>query len=134
MLNASELKIKSKDDEKEWNPVQMRSCRVVKPLVLNIKEYSSARVEGELSRIHQYYYAQLWKLDEDETKNIEIAVVGTRLCGRFNQTSKLKVMKFKEAMNKPNSNKWKEENKNEQTRMREHWLVRRKAMVPTMVD
>ena len=50
-------------------------------------------------------------------KNIEIAAVGAGLSGRFNHTSKLKMMKFKEAINRPdkdnekkkskrNTNKW----------------------------
>ena len=68
-----------------------------------MKEYGIDRVEVVLSAIHQNYYAQLCKLDDEETKNIEIAAVG------FNHTSKLKVMKVKEAMNGPDSNKWKEE-------------------------
>ena len=38
MLNASEPKNKSKYDEKEWSMVHTRSGRVVKPLVLYMKE------------------------------------------------------------------------------------------------
>ena len=56
-LNASEPKIKSKDDKEEWSTVHMRLGRVVKPLVLYMKEYGSDGVEGALSSIHQNYYA-----------------------------------------------------------------------------
>ena len=99
MLNAPELKIKSKDDEKEWSTVHMRSGMVEKHMLLYIKEYCSDRVEGALSAIHQNQYAQLCKLDVEEMKNIEIAAVRAGLGGGFNHISKLKVMKFKEAMN-----------------------------------
>ena len=74
-------------------------------------------VDVAISTIHQNYYAQLCELDEDEAKNVEIAAVGSGLGGEFNHTSKLKVMKFKEAMNGPDSDKRKEEIKNEHTRM-----------------
>ena len=56
------------------------------------------------------------KLD-DETKNIEIADVGAGLGGGFNHTIELKVMKFKEAINRPESDKWKKEIKNGHKRM-----------------
>ena len=90
----------------------MRSSKVMKPMVLYMKEYNNDRVEGELSTIHQNYYTQLYKLDDKEMKNIEIAGLG---CG-FHHTSKLKVKKFKEALKVPaingkkkskmNTNKW----------------------------
>ena len=64
-----------------------------------MKEYGSVLVEGALSTIHQNYYAQLCKLDE----------WGVGLGGGFDHTSELKVMKFKEAMNGPGSDQWKEE-------------------------
>ena len=41
MMNASEPKIESKNDEKEWSTVHTRSGRVMKPLVLYMKEYGS---------------------------------------------------------------------------------------------
>ena len=50
--------------------------RVVKPPVLYMKEYSSNQAEGVLSTIHQNYYTQLCKLDEDEKINIKIKDVG----------------------------------------------------------
>ena len=71
MLNASEPKIKSKDDVKEWHTVCMRSGRIVKPPILYMKKQ---RVEGVLSIIHQNYYDQLCKLGDEETKNISILV------------------------------------------------------------
>ena len=40
MLNASEPKVKSKNEEKEWSIVCTRSDRVVKPMVLYMKESS----------------------------------------------------------------------------------------------
>ena len=40
-----------------------------------------------------------------KTKNIEIAAEGARIGGEFDHTSKLKVMKFKEAMNRPDEHK-----------------------------
>ena len=43
------------------------------------------------------------KLGDKETKNIEIDAVRTGLGGRLNHTSKLKVMKFEEAMNRPDN-------------------------------
>ena len=65
LLNASEPKIEFKDYGKEWNTVCTRSGRVVKPLVLYMKEYGSNRVEGAFTTIHQDYYTQLYELDED---------------------------------------------------------------------
>ena len=108
MFNASEPKVESKNDEKEWSTVHTRLGRVAKPLGLYMKEYCTDGVEGVLSTIHQHYYMQLCKLHDKETKNIKFASVGAGLGGRFNHTSKLKVIKFKEAMNRPDSNKWKE--------------------------
>ena len=107
-MNAFETKVKSKDDKKEWSTVHMRSGRVVKPLVPYMKEDGTDQVEGALSTIHQHYYTQLCELDDKETKNIEIAAVGAVLGGKFDHTSKLKVMKFKEALIGSGSNKWKE--------------------------
>ena len=52
-LNASEPQFKSKDDEKEWSTVHVRLIRIVKSLVLYMKECGSDRVEGMLSTIHQ---------------------------------------------------------------------------------
>ena len=63
-----------------------------------------------MSTIHQNYYAQLYEIDDEET---EIGAVGARLVGGFDHNSKLKMMKFKEATNGPDSNKWKGEIKNE---------------------
>ena len=83
----------------------MRLGNVVKPPVLHMKEYGSDGVKGVLSTIYQNYYAQLCKLDVKEMKNIEIAAVGAGLGGRFDHTSELKVKKFKEAMNGPDSDK-----------------------------
>ena len=92
-------------------------CRVAKPLVLYIKKYNPDRVEVALRTIQQNYCTHLCKLDEDGTKNIEIADVGAGFGGGFDHTSKLKVMKFKEAMNGQDSNKWKEDIENRHTRM-----------------
>ena len=112
-MNASEPKIEDKNDKREWSTVCTRLGRVVKPLVLYMKEYGADRVEGELSVIHQNYYVQLCKLDDKETNNIEIAAVGAGVGGGFDHTRELKMMKFKEDMNGPDSNKWKEETENE---------------------
>ena len=60
-----------------------------------MKEYSTDKVEGVVSTIHQNCYAQLCDLDEKEMKNIKIAAVGAGPGGGFNHTSNLKVMKFK---------------------------------------
>ena len=70
-----------------------------------------------LSIMHQNYYAQLCELYDEEMENIEIAAVGTELGGKFNHTSELKLMKFKEDMNRPDSDKQKEEIKNKHKRM-----------------
>ena len=88
-------------------------------------------------------------------KNIKIAVVGVGLGGRFNHFSKLKVMKFKEAINGPDSNKWKEEIENEKKKMVTNrvwepldknglpeevkvitwiWACKKKAMEHTMIN
>ena len=83
MLNASEPKVKSKDNKKEWSTVRTRSGRVVKPPVLYMKEFGTNDVEGALSITHQNYYAQLCKLDDKKTKNIEIAAIGAVLSGGF---------------------------------------------------
>ena len=64
----------------------MRSVIVVKPLVLYMKEYNTDKVESALSTIHENYYTQLCELDEDEIKNIEIAVMETELGGAFDHT------------------------------------------------
>ena len=76
-----------------------------------MKAYSSDGVESALNIIHQNYYAELCKLDDKETKNIKIAAVGAWLDVGFNHTSELKVMKFKEAMKRPDNNKWKKKSK-----------------------
>ena len=70
-----------------------------------MKEYGTDRVEGLLSTKHKNYYAQLCKLDDKETKIIEIAVVGFGIAGRFDHNNELKVMEFKEERNRPASNK-----------------------------
>ena len=80
-------------------------------------KYCSVGVEGALRTIHQNYYAQLCELDDKETKNIEIEAVGDRLGDRFDHTSESKVMKFKEAMNGPDNDKWKEKKENEPKRI-----------------
>ena len=72
-LNASVPKIESKVDKIEWNILHKRSGKVVRPPVLYMKEYGSDIEEGALSTVHKNYYAQLCKLDEDETKNIKMA-------------------------------------------------------------
>ena len=46
------------------------------------------------------------EVDDEETKNIKIATLGAGLGSKFDHTSKLKVMKFKESMNEPGSDKW----------------------------
>ena len=79
MLNASEPKAKSKDNEEEWNTVHTRLGIVVKPPVLYMKEFGTDGIKGVLSSIHQNYYAQLCKLDDEETKNIENATLGAGL-------------------------------------------------------
>ena len=45
-LNASEPKLESKDNKKEWSTVHMRSGRVAKPPVLYMTEYSTDGLEG----------------------------------------------------------------------------------------
>ena len=70
-----------------------------------------------LRSIQQNYHAQLCELHDKETKNLKIAAAGDGLGGKFNQTSKLKIMKFKEAMSGPDSNTWKKEIKNDCKRM-----------------
>ena len=49
MMNASEPKVKSKDDKKEWSTVHTRLGKVVKPPILYMNEYGTNRVEGALS-------------------------------------------------------------------------------------
>ena len=82
-----------------------------------MKEYDSDRVEHVLSTMYKNYYAQMCELDNKETKNIKNATVGAGLYGGFDHTSELKVMKFKEAVNRPDRNKWKGEIKNKHKRM-----------------
>ena len=82
-----------------------------------MKEFSTNGIEGMLSTKHQNSYAQLCELDDKEMKNKEIAAVGAGLSSWFDHSSKLKVMKFKEVMNWPDSSKWKKEIKNEQKQM-----------------
>ena len=52
--------------------VHKRLGRVVIPLVLYMKEYSSDGVEGALHAIHQNNYAQFCKLDDIEINNIKM--------------------------------------------------------------
>ena len=99
-VNASEPKVEFKDNKKEQSTVHKRSGRIVKPLVLYMKQYGSDGVESALHTIHKNNYTQLCEL----TKNIKIAAVGAGLGRGFNHASELKVMKLKEAMNKPGSN------------------------------
>ena len=70
--------LESKDNKKEWSTVRMKLGRVVKPLVLYMKEYGT---KGALSSIHQNCYTQLCKLDDKEMKNIKIAALGAGLGG-----------------------------------------------------
>ena len=58
-LNASEPKVKSKDNKKGWSKVHTRLDRVVEPLVLYMKEFGIDGVEDVLSTIYQNNYAQL---------------------------------------------------------------------------
>ena len=84
----------------------------------NMQKGSGAgAIEAMTSTIHQNCYAQLYMLDDKQMRNIKISMVGAGLGGRFDYTGELKVMKFKEAMNRPNSNKLKEEVKSEKKRM-----------------
>ena len=87
MLNTSEPKVTSEDDKKEWSTVHTRLGSVVKPQVQYINKYDSDGGEGALSAIHQKYYVPLCKLDDKETKNIEIAAVGSGPGGGFDHTS-----------------------------------------------
>ena len=48
---------------------------------------------------------------------MEIAAVAAELSGRFDHSSELNVMNFKEAMNRQDSNKWIKEVNNEHKRM-----------------
>ena len=89
-LNASEPKVKSKVDKKEWSTVHLRSGKVVKPLVLYMKECDDDSIVGALSTTQQNYYSQLCQLDDKEMKNVEIAAVGAGLSDGFDHTSKLK--------------------------------------------
>ena len=75
----------------------------------------------------------MWKLEEDETKNIKIAAVEAKLGDRLNHNHKLKVMKFEVAVNGPDSDKWKEEIESEHTRMMSNG-IRRKAKISIKVD
>ena len=43
------------------------------------QEYGSHGVEHVLSTIHENFYAQLYKLDGDAMKKIEIATMGAKL-------------------------------------------------------
>ena len=115
-----------------------------------LKEDGSDKIEGAFTTIHQNYRTQLCKVNEDETKNINIAAVGARLGGGFDYTSKLKVIKLKKAMKQPElmerrNPKGTHQNgdeqsmgafgqkkiyQREQSSMHQHGLVRRKAMVP----
>ena len=133
----------------------MKSRRVVKPSVLYMNEHGSDIAKSALNTIHKNYQNQLCELDKDETKNITIAAMGAGIGGIFGHTSKLKVMKFKAAINGPHSNTWKEEIENEYTKMMMNsvwesldkedlpeevkviistWACKKKVTVPTVVD
>ena len=50
------------------------------------------------------YYASLANLDEDDVQvQMEVAGVGAGLGGGFNHTTELHVMKYREAMNRPDA-------------------------------
>ena len=53
-----------------------------------MKEYSTDEIEGALSIIHQSYYAQSCKLDDEEAKNIENSALEAGLGGGFDYNSK----------------------------------------------
>ena len=54
------------------------------------------------------YYALLAELDQERMEDCEVGLVGAGLGDIFNQTSELHVMKYKEAINGPNDEAWKE--------------------------
>ena len=74
-------------------------------------------MEGALSTIQENYCAQLCKLDEEQIENIEIVATGAGLGGGFDHTSKSKVLKYKQAINGPDGNKWIQEIESEHARM-----------------
>ena len=66
--------------------------------------------------MYQNCCAQLCELHDKEKMNIDISAVGAGLGGCFDHASKLKVMKFKEAKNGLDSNKWKEDITNKRSK------------------
>ena len=68
--------------------------------------YDYNGIEGTLSNIQQNYYAGLCNLGDEETQIFEVATVGAGIGGGFVLTSKLRVMKYKEAISSPDSNEW----------------------------
>ena len=52
MLNASEPKVESKDNEEEWSTIHTRLGRVVKPPELYMKLFGTNGIDGVLSTIH----------------------------------------------------------------------------------
>ena len=73
----------------------------------------------------QNYYACLAELDNEEfataievhNLHVEVESVGAGLGGGFTNTNELKVMKYREAVNGPDGESWKEEILNEHDRM-----------------
>ena len=47
------------------------------------------------------YYSLLAELDQEELKNNKVSMVNDGLCWRFYYTSKLHVMTYEEAINRP---------------------------------
>ena len=92
-----------------WCTVRTISGQISQLLLHLIDEISNVAAEMN-------YYASLAEVDQEEIDNCELGLVGACLGSGLNHTNELHVMKYKEAMNKLNSQAWKWEvnNKHEQ--------------------
>jgi hypothetical protein len=102
-----------------------RSGRTVRQTMTYDPESGKASTIGADISAIQNYYACLAELDNNElhmnieVENfyLEIESVGAGLGGGFTNTNELKVMKYREAVNGPDGDSWKEEIINEHNRM-----------------
>jgi hypothetical protein len=73
-------------------------CAVTKPMRL-IEEIGVTAKDIRLSKAEEKYYERMWKLSE-------YGLVGAGIGGGFIDTTKLHVMKYKEAMASKDASKW----------------------------
>ena len=94
-----------------------RSGRTIVPpdiLIEIMTPFTDADLAGTAAELH--YFGALAELDNEEISAFELILVGAGLGGGFVNTTKLKVMNYKEVMKGINKNDWIKEVANEKSR------------------